>query len=653
MKYRTDVDGLRGIAVLLVLFFHAGTGMFPSGFIGVDIFFVISGFLISTIVKESINSNAFSFSEFYLRRMWRLLPAMLVMMCFSLVIATIFYLPADYEPFLKSIKKTILFVSNRYFGDETTGYAAPDADSMLLLHTWSLSIEWQWYLIYPVTFFILSKKIAFQKLIYIALLFTVCGLIVTYHYSDKNPTKTYYFFASRIFEFLIGVCASFFVKQPKKLNSVFADSISIVAIVAIFIVSLKSNIILGYPDIFAFIVCVSTAILLVNNQTVVSKLLSFSPLVWVGSISYSLYLFHWPIFAGLHYISNDNTYIKFAGALLSFFLAIACYYSVEKPFRKPRFGICKSLLLLFVLPLLMILFFILISKRLDGFSYIRFGNSLSHINYVLKSTYLKQRQECMNENVSGTNMDCVVGDKNSSVRALLIGDSHSNQYWNFFDIMGKEAHVSVDMKATSLCLAIPDVYHDDKYLYEGSFYKTCHENVIKYYDSIRAKKYKYVIISQVWPNYAMFNVRYDLSTNSTTQDSIKVISKATDEGVKQIVEAGAIPILVNTMFEMPNNFLTCFYEHFKTREKYVANECNPNPRFSKRTWVDRLFSSLKEKYPTLIIIDPKDVQCPDGLCKTEIDGIPLYRDVGHLNDYAATVLGEQYLQQRGNPLLLK
>ena len=653
MKYRSDIDGIRAIAVLLVVLFHAGFSLFASGFIGVDIFFVISGFLIASIIKDRMDAGHFSFSDFYLRRIWRLQPAMLTMMLLCVVIASVFWLPEDYASFLKSIKQTLLIVSNRYFGDETTAYAAPDSNAMLLLHTWSLSIEWQWYVFFPVIYYVIRKKTHERVLNYLAPLLTIAGIYIAWHYSGAHPTKTYYFFASRLFEFMLGVCACIYLPMAQKINKTALNSLSFVAVAAILFVSVRSDVILGYPNAYTLIVCVSTAVLIFtgSQQNILThKLLSFPPLVWLGTISYSLYLFHWPIFATLHYIGITSVYARVAGLGLAVLLAMGSYYFIEKPYRKPRQSLKKTLILLVVIPLIAIITLMSVSKRFDGFSYLRFGESLSHINNVLKETKIKQRQDCMNENVTGTDMACVVGDKTASEKALLMGDSHANQYWNFFDIMGKNAHVAVDMKATSLCLAIPRVYHDDLYTYKGDYYRVCHENVKKYYEAIRNHKYKYVIISQVWENYAAFRVRSQIGDSPSPAKSINILTRVTEQAIQDILDAGAQPVLVKTMFPMPKDFLTCFYEHFKTRGEYEHQTCNPNPQINKSVWTEPFFATLQARFPSLIIVDPKNVQCPDGLCRTEIEGIPLYRDVGHLNDYATKTLGEAYLQQFGNPL---
>lgn len=654
MFYRSDIDGLRAIAVLLVLFFHAGFTLFQSGFIGVDIFLVISGFFIASIIKERLETGNFSFTDFYLRRIWRLQPAMFAMIVFSLIIASVFYLPEDYTAFLKSIQKTLLIISNRYFSDVTSAYAAPDSNAILLLHTWSLSVEWQWYLFFPGAYFILSKTLSNNKKKLICLILGAVTFGITWHYMHTQPTKTYYFFASRIFEFIIGVNACILLPHAKKLDKISLNLMTITAVTVIILIALSKNLIPGYPNGYTLLACISTALIIIagNRENILAnRLLSFQPLVWIGKISYSLYLFHWPIFAALHYIGITNVASRLIGLCLAFLLATGCYYFIEKPYRIPRYTLRKTLIILVLIPFIMVILLISLSKRFDTFSHLRFGNDLSQINEVLKSTKLKQRQDCMNTNVVGTDMACVVGDKNSEQKALLMGDSHSNQYWNFFDTMGKNAHIAVDMKATSLCLTIPNVYHADMYTYKGEFYSACRDNVEKYYSAIREHKYKFVIISQVWENYAVFNVRYNIKDKLNTRESIYVISEALDRAIQIIIQSGARPVLVKSMFAMPENYLTCFYEHFKTRTNYLQGSCNPHPLLIKDNWTDLLFSSLQQKHPELIVIDPKNAQCQNGECNTEIDGIPLYRDVGHLNDYASTKLAEIYLKQYGNPLL--
>lgn len=189
VKYRADVDGLRAVAVILVILFHLDNRLIPSGFIGVDIFFVISGFLISLIIKTSLSQGNFSFRDFYNRRLWRLQPLYLFVLIAVLVISGFFYLPSDYLDITNSEKYASAFLSNKYFARATTSYAAQDALFLPLLHTWSLAIEWQWYLFLPFTLYFLHKINAKERInhFYPVVLVTAISFILVFYYQkDQN-----------------------------------------------------------------------------------------------------------------------------------------------------------------------------------------------------------------------------------------------------------------------------------------------------------------------------------------------------------------------------------------------------------------------------------------------------------------------------------
>ncbi|CAH6660724.1 acyltransferase family protein [Pseudocitrobacter vendiensis] len=655
MNYRADIVGLRGIAVLLVILFHAGVTLFPSGFVGVDVFFVISGFLISGVIQTAIVNNTFSFSQFYARRLWRLQPAMLTMLLLSLLVASIFYLPDDYADFLKSGRKVIQATANQYFAHETTGYAAPDADKMLLLHMWSLSIEWQWYLFFPVIYTVGARFLNKQKLFLVVSLFTLVAIAYSLFFGIKHPVQTYYAFLSRVFEFMLGVLAFEMSNKKNILKAQWQKIVTVVALIIIIFVATQNDILKAYPNYWTWAVAISSAVLLAwgakEKDTLYTKLISSKPLVYTGEISYSLYLFHWPLLAALHYVGYESMPARALAVALAFTLASLTYFYIEMPYRRSKTPLLKSLLLLVIVPYLLVYSIYTIGKHNDQFSGLRFGSEMTRVNKTLAESRLKQREDCMNVNVEGTDAKCVVGDKTSTNSVLLMGDSHSNQYWNFFDRLAKDANLAVDIKSTSLCLALPGIYQYDFWNYPGMAYQQCHDNVNEYYKAIDSKKYKFVVISEVWENYASFNI-YEHPDDKKSRDlSIERINKAAREGIKRIIASGATPVIVKSMAPMPAGFLTCFYEHFKTRRPYSANECNPHAQVNDaQWWTTKMFDSLQQAFPQLIIIDPKKVQCDGQRCETEIDGIPLYRDVGHLNDYATGIFAERYLKKMGNPL---
>ncbi|MFZ4834212.1 acyltransferase family protein [Rouxiella sp. Mn2063] len=654
MHYRSDIDGLRAIAVLFVLMFHAGLGIFPSGFIGVDIFFVISGFLITSIINNSLNKNTFSLSDFYVRRLWRLQPALISVVIFTLILSVIFYLPNDFIDYIKSAKYTTLLISNQYFERSTTGYAAPDAAYLLLLHTWSLSIEWQWYLFLPMGLFLLNRYLSEKniKIVTVSLTFFMLG--ISLYLSDKYPNKSYYFLSSRIFEFLIGGSLVLLGYTKLKFKKNISSVLGLLSLAAIFYCATRENIVLGYPDYHAVIVSVATALLILTGSSdkgLVSRILSLSPLVFIGSISYSLYLWHWPIFALARYIGfTENTTFILTCFTLTFALAYISYVFIEKPCRKKRWSLKKSFIVLILTPAVLFLALYPISDKYIGFES-RFGSEYAHIESSLREFSSSERPLCIDgNNNDGSNTNCIIGVHNSSKKAFLIGDSHSNHFWGFIDTLAKNADMSVLAQGTSSCLTLPGIYQFDWWYFKNRVYQECHDNTEKYYDHIRNGNFDYVIIGEVWDAYSgdhIINNENDKRSIELSRERIKIsIRKALDI----IVKSGAKPVIIKTIYPMPENYMTCFQRRIKLREQYSGDSCNAALwHGDSNEWFTTLFNTLKNEYPTLIIIDPKDVQCSKDSCKTDINGVPVYRDIGHMTDYASYKFGQEYLEKFKNP----
>lgn len=177
------------------------------------------------------------------------------------------------------------------------------------------------------------------------------------------------------------------------------------------------------------------------------------------------------------------------------------------------------------------------------------------------------------------------------------------------------------------------------------------DQTAKYYQLIKNSHFDYVIFGQVWNNYASNHVINNLGDVRTVEESRKRVEKAMREALDIIIATGAKPVFIKTVNFMPSGFMTCFYENAKLRKDFADNNCNPkNYKGEGNTWMDQLFVKLKQDYPTLIIIDPKDVQCDKNICLTDIEGVPVYRDVGHITDYASTIFGMMYLERFCNPL---
>lgn len=653
MRYRSDIDGLRAVAVLFVLIFHGGLNLFPSGFIGVDIFFVISGFLITSIISTSLKNQSFSLSDFYVRRLWRLQPALITVVIFTLVLATIFYLPTDFIDYIRSAKYTALFISNQYFARSTTGYAAPDTANLLLLHTWSLSIEWQWYLLLPAGILLLNRHLSDKTVKIVTIAVTISMLGLSLYLSDKYPNKSYYFLSSRIFEFMIGSCLVVLNHERLKLTQNIASALGVLSLLAIIYCATRTNIVLGYPDYHAVIVSIASALLILVGTSangIASRILSLSPLVFIGSISYSLYLWHWPIFATGRYLAlTENTIFRISCYVATFIAAYLSYIFIEKPCRKIRWKLTKSLSVLALIPVVSFLVLYPISEKYKGIN-IRFGSEYARIESTLQKYASPYRESCLNGNNNGIDKNCIVGDVSANKRALLIGDSNSNHFLSFFDVLAKDTHMSVTVQGTSSCLTLPGIYQFDWWYFKDTIYQECHDNTEKYYDNIKQSKFDYVIIGEMWMNYAGNNIINNIGNKRSVDLSRERIEVAMRNALDIIVKSGARPVIIKTIYPMPQNYMNCFYQHIKTRKDYTPNSCNPNPWVGDNNeWFTQLFNKLKNYSPSLIVIDPKDVQCSGNTCKTDIHGIPVYRDVGHLTDYASSVFGQEYLRTVGNP----
>ncbi|MBL7481182.1 acyltransferase family protein [Legionella bononiensis] len=653
MKYRPDVDGLRAIAIIFVLFFHSGLSLFPSGFVGVDVFFVISGFLITSIIHDSLQNNKFSFISFYNRRLWRLQPVFICLIAVSLLMTLLFYLPDDLINFGKSARKTSVFLSNSFFEKVTTGYFSPDSNQLPLLHTWSLSIEWQCYLILPMVIFLLHKICGPRQIVRSVYVLTLLFFVLSLYYSSQAPMKTYYQLVSRIFEFLIGACVA--LSQHRwSLNKYVINVVSTVAILTLFYIAMRQDISLGFPNSYAFILCLATGIVIASGhcepKPVWSQILSIRPIVFIGLLSYSLYIWHWPVFVLIRYLNIEETPLVLLSAFcIVFIVAYLSWRFIEKPAgRANKTPFKYSAMLLFALPVGLIHISDYVIKINEGLPQ-RFTET-SMVYETLNQYSSEQRARCLQQKNIEINRDCVLGAKNSRKQTgFLIGDSYSNHHWRFLDTIAQEANVSVLAHATIACLALPGIYQFDMFIKNG-VYQVCHDQTARYYSMIRENHFNYVIIGENWYAYLgdkIINHVGDERSHALTQERIE---KALDEALQVIVASGAKPVLIKSIAATQRNPHECFFEHIKRRSQYYPQQCEFNLNPKDQQWFDELFARMEQKYPQLVLIDPQKVLCPNGRCKADINGVPVFKDEGHITDYASYHLGRTYLQQYKNPL---
>jgi peptidoglycan/LPS O-acetylase OafA/YrhL len=419
--YRPEIDGLRALAVIGVILYHSE--FLPGGFLGVDIFFVISGYLITSLINaEHSIKKGFSFFNFYKKRIRRLVPALVVVIFFTSIIAYNFLLPVYFKEYVYSVISSFFFTSNIFFHYEGQQYGANILSVKPLLHTWSLAIEEQFYLLYPLFFIVLAtyfpKKIK-HLLIFAMLISLTFSILIGNSHSSFN----FYMLPSRAWELLAGASLAILgantkIKDKKNFfGSKIITKIGLAIIVYSFIFFKDAG---NHPIYYSLLPVVGCCLIIYYNfkNDLVTRFLSNKFLVKIGLISYSLYLWHHPIlsFDKILNFSNGQILIKFCLIILSVLLATITYFFIEKPFRKKEFYITKKLQV--VLSIIIFLFFVTLlsslSKQKEKFPLIAF--ELHEKTWFKNKQYFKpcfQRKKYF----------CSFNEKKDNKKIFLLGNS--------------------------------------------------------------------------------------------------------------------------------------------------------------------------------------------------------------------------------------
>ena len=422
-NFRYDINGLRAYAVILVVLFHFGIIGFAAGFIGVDIFFVISGFLMTSIVIKSLDKGNFSLLKFYLARGIRIVPALFVVSTIVLILGWFLVLPTDYKALAKHTLSSINFFSNIVYWRES-GYFDTDSHNKALLHTWSLSVEWQFYLVFPIIVALLYKiKKSRNFLLTFFILGTIISLILSIIITAKNPSAGFFLLPTRAWEMLAGGLIFFIPKEkvPYKKPLEFIGFFLIA--ISCYIFSTDTL----WPSYNAILPVLGAFLILLAHQQN-SIFTKGSVFQWLGNNSYSIYLWHWPIVFFLHYFYKNDDYIFItAGIILSIILGWLSYTYIENPTRKKlsNLSIVKAYFLWFLSISILSLISIMIFK-FDGVKN-RFSNEINNISNTINDIN-PRRDECLGKQDDSQLKKCTYGDGPLSL--IVVGDSHASAMLN-------------------------------------------------------------------------------------------------------------------------------------------------------------------------------------------------------------------------------
>ena len=634
LNYRPEIDGLRAIAVLAVIFYHVEfyfdeLKLFPGGFIGVDIFFVISGYLITLIIiKEIKQNNRFSLSNFYMRRARRILPALFVTIFISIIFAWNFLIPSSFLQFSKSIISSVFFFSNYFFYFEGLVYNSDQSLLKPLLHTWSLSVEEQFYIFFPLLLIFINKFFR-KNLFFIILILFILSFVVAFYTTANNSSFSFFSTFSRGWEFLAGAFLAYFEINKNKLkhnNHNLFTSIGLLLILFSLIYFDNNTV---HPSIKTLIPITGVCLVIFfsSSKNYITKFLSNYFLVKIGLISYSLYLWHFPIFAFARnkakYLSDFDK-IELLG--ITILLSILSYFFVERPFRKKGF-------ISFKFVTIFLTFFLIVFITLNDLSIKKNGFD-GRIHVFLKKTENELLEYSMKDN-DGICFDRLKNFCNynttSDKSIILIGDSHSEVFSEDLYNKIKKKNINFISINRGSCIYLPNIKKN--YLNSNKEFGNCTlESKILIDEIISNKEQPIIILAGNYYEHFFKNNNwvYTSDSNLDPLDSfVESVNKLLSDNNKVLliypIPTPGFHVTKRLMQEVPkstfnaNEYLTNNPLTFDIKDYYSAN-----------LKIIKKFNDLSHK--NLIKIFPEKIFCnKDKLKCNAHKGTDIYfRDEHHL-----------------------
>ncbi|WP_435189457.1 acyltransferase family protein [Pseudothioglobus sp. nBUS_23] len=645
MKYRPEIDGLRALAVLPVLLFHAGFSLFSGGYVGVDVFFVISGYLITTILINDLENNRFSILNFYERRARRILPALTFMMLICIPFAWNWMLPYQTDVFAKSLIYVSLFASNIFFwrtgGD---GYFTPNTEEIPLLHTWSLGIEEQYYLLFPI-FLLLTWRFGKKRIFWMLVMVGILSLGISEWGWRNERIANFYLTPTRAWELISGSIAAFIIiKRGVQTN----NTLSLIGLAAILFSIFAYDNNTPFPSIYTLapVLGVVLIILFADKQTFVAKVLSTKLLVGIGLISYSTYLWHQPlfVFARLRLLDPPSISLYLVLSITSLLLGFLSWRFIERPFRNKNFLTRDKI---FVYSILALLIPIIIGKAIqnnsdyflyqiteDGKPYKYYGYDNYNdprnapIGYISCKGGFNITPECGFRDFND--------DGNLSANNIVWGDSYAQHAIEFVQLNeeGSTAQISLPSCPPFLSqLEMPDSSRGANSIVECQLFNQKAQEYIRNNGSI---------------NNLIISSRFYYVKNLSNDEIIKTaryFKEQLDNYLKTFsrqINVKIFPPPYTPPYD-PSSCVNKILVHgYKTYDCDFQIDNLSNLSNKQNLFINELKKMGLSIYPLNELI------CKDGIkCSAFIDSVRIHRDnTGHLTNISSKYLGNKLREQR-------
>ncbi|MDW6025818.1 acyltransferase family protein [Mesorhizobium sp. BAC0120] len=639
MKYRPDIDGLRAAAVLSVLLYHLGFRGFTGGFVGVDVFFVISGYLITGIIKADLEGGVFDFANFYARRARRLLPALFTTIGLSSVIAIVLFTPEHLQAYAGSARDAALGVSNIRFWRESD-YFDISARLKPLLHTWSLSVEWQFYALWP-AFIVLGFVLWRRGLPWLILAGGFLSLLANLAFEDGDVAglghtflgpyiadgraTIFYNMPFRVFEFACGALLLWL--RPLR-NQIAQEVILLVGLVGIAYAVMYFRANMLFDPLNSLLPCTGAALVIFGGQARLGGWLLRNPIsAYIGRISYSIYLVHWPLIVFTEYFQFAPLTRAQATVLagLSIALAAAMYSAVEVPFRTGpasfaryvALALCVSVAAMLTVP----------------------ASRVAASTFDMRTKHTSgQRLEDMTTKVSrlargsiGCDEPCEFGTSGRP-NVLVVGDSHVDQYTKALDMLaGSRVHFLLAYSPSCFFGASMTSVSP----VSDKLTRRCDRARATLEEWQKTKTYSNIIVGQLWSGYWYSLHRDGIAVKFENPDAF-YDAILQDIGNRYAGFTGRIVFLGRA----PDTNLACY-----DRPNYLELPC-PAPNLDEFPVFQRAFERFAASTKLDVsLVNPVDTICPNEHCRlADKDGHVLYTDVNHLSVYGAEEIVPQILR---------
>ncbi|MDT8923749.1 acyltransferase family protein [Pseudomonas taiwanensis] len=629
LAYRPDIDGLRAVAVILVLLFHFDLGV-RGGFIGVDVFFVISGYLITEVIRNGIIAGKFTFHDFYVRRLLRLHPALLVTLAATLGAGFLIMDPASFSDLASSAKYATFSASNFYFW-LNQNYFDASAQTKPLLHTWSLAAEWQFYLAWPFIVWT-AMKISDRALPVLLLAMAAASLAASQWMLGKDSSAAYFMMPFRVFELAIGALLVF--APAKRLSGRTESMVAVSGIISIIASSFWLTDQTPFPGLAALLPCLGAAACIYSGQSKAAALLRSKPMVFIGLLSYSIYLVHWPLIVFYkYYIFRDITLTEKL-ALLAAAIAIgaALYFSVEKLFMAKRKFI-KPLGLTAIASACAVAVYACNIVIISGGLKSRIPTEYLSFTSDPKTFHIN------NYGGHGYPLNAVLGDPKGKQAAVIGGDSFALQYAAGIDAELKPHNRYMSGVFIHGCILSGEYTR----VLNNVPRQDCRDRYGEILSLLKGNDLPFVL-AQSWDGYrgSVADSSGKLLTSSTDNDYSAILNDMLkrirdDIGDRKLIIIGTQPYL-----SLLNSSSSCML-----RPHYVPQGCDKFTKYNlEETSAFRTNEVLKnfaKSNANTYYIDSSKSLCSEGVCKTTINNRMIYSDASHLSKDGSIIASKQII----------